>query len=115
MVTAEIPLLDPEGQDTAGGIDVGAGSAWGGVSRGEAGSVLRIDLDTNRIEAEIPVTSAPWRDRIVATDAAVWVASSGVLERIDPQTNKVVATMPFAPHDHGDHRRRLRRRLAHHG
>ena len=56
-------------------------------------SVVRIELATNEIVAEIPLLDTPWRDRIAATDEAVWVASSGVLERIDPATNTVVASV----------------------
>ena len=55
--------------------------------------MVRIELATNEIVAEIPLLDTPWRDRIAATDEAVWVASSGVLERIDPATNTVVATV----------------------
>jgi DNA-binding beta-propeller fold protein YncE len=92
-ITAEIPLLDPEGDDVLGGIAVGAGSAWVSHPRGEAGSIIRIDLATNEVAAEIPLQGAAWRKRIAATDDVVWVASSGVLERIDPTTNTVVASV----------------------
>jgi hypothetical protein len=91
-ITAEIPL--PE-QAMGGGVAVGAGSAWVGVAPkrqdGEA-KVLRIDLTTNEIVAEIPVRETPWREHIAATADAVWVASawgSAGLERIDPSTNTV--------------------------
>ena len=92
-ITAEIQLLDAGADGGVGGIAVGAGSAWVGLQRGETGpgSVVRIDLATNDIVAEIPLQETPWRKRIAATDDAVWVASSGVLERIDPATNTVVA------------------------
>jgi hypothetical protein len=92
-VTAEIPLIDREGNDSIGGVAVGAGSAWIGVHREGSGSVLRIDLGTNEIVAEIPVREMPGRKRIVATDDAVWVASFGLLQRIDPATNAVVASV----------------------
>jgi DNA-binding beta-propeller fold protein YncE len=55
--------------------------------------VVRIDLATNEIAAEIRLRHTPWRDRIAATDEAVWVASSSLLERIDPATNTVVASV----------------------
>jgi len=92
-ITAEIPLLDAGVDGGTGGIAVGAGSAWVGLQRGETGpgSVVPIDLATNEIAAEIRLRDTPWRDRIAATDEGVWVASSELLERIDPATNTVVA------------------------
>lgn len=92
-ITAEIPLVDEDSDAGAGGIAVGDGSAWVGIQRGGSGFVVRIDLATNEVVAEIPVQESPWRKRIAATDEAVWVASRGVLERIDPDTNTVVATV----------------------
>jgi hypothetical protein len=90
-ITAEIPL--PE-DAVNGGVAVGAGSAWVGLGlqkgNGEQ-QVIRIDLATNEIMAQIPVTESPSRKRIAATEDAVWVASTGLLERIDPRTNSVVA------------------------
>jgi hypothetical protein len=91
-VTSDIPLADPEVDDPIGGVAVGAGSVWVGLHRhGESGSVARIDLETNEVVAEIPVKEPSYRKRIVATDEAVWVASTGALERIDPASNSVVA------------------------
>ena len=90
-ITAEIQLLDPGDDSVVGGITVGAGSAWVGLPRAETASLVRIDIATNVIAAEIPLQAATWRKRIVATEDAVWVASSGLLERIDPATNTVVA------------------------
>jgi hypothetical protein len=92
-IIAEIPLLDAGVDGGSGGIAVGAGSAWVGLQRGETGpgSVVRIDLATNEIAAEIPLRDTPWRDRIAATEEAECVASSELLERIDPTRNTVVA------------------------
>jgi hypothetical protein len=91
QLTAEISL---PGDAIAGGIAVGGGSAWVGV-QGDKGTgstlVVRIDLATDRIVADIPVSGIPWRGLIAATDSAVWVASDGVVERIDPSTDEVVA------------------------
>jgi DNA-binding beta-propeller fold protein YncE len=92
-ITAEISLVDDQRNGGTGGVAVGAGSAWVGIQRGGAGFVVRIDLATNEVVAEIPVQETPWRKRIDATDEAVWVASHGVLERIDPDTNTVVASV----------------------
>jgi DNA-binding beta-propeller fold protein YncE len=92
-ITARIAV--PDGA-FGSGVAVGAGSAWVGVQpqkRNGNGSVLRIDLATNKVVAEIPVAEAPSRKRIAATDDAVWVGSTGLLERVDPATNAVVATV----------------------
>ena len=91
-VAVEIPLADPSRDAPLGGVAVGAGSAWVGVpGRGEGGQVVRIDLATNEVVARIPVREAPYRKQIVVTDEAVWVASRGLMERIDPDTNAVCA------------------------
>jgi hypothetical protein len=90
-ITAEIPLPT---DSIGGGVAVGAGSAWVGLEpheRGGGNAVIRIDLATNKIVAQIPVQEGPYRKRIAATDDAVWVASHGGLERIDPATNAVAA------------------------
>jgi hypothetical protein len=92
-ITAEIQLVDDQRNAGTGGVAVGAGSAWVGIQRGGASFVARIDLATNEAVAEIPVQEAPSRKRIAATDEAIWVASHGVLERIDPDTNTVVASV----------------------
>ena len=92
-ITAEIPVP----RDTYNlGVAVGAGSAWVGLEPKEGngeGSVIRIDLATNERVAEIPVAEAPSRKRIAATADAVWVGSTSMLERIDPATNTIVATV----------------------
>lgn len=94
-ITTTVPF--PEGSH-GGGIAVGAGSAWVGFTdeQGAAGGVLRIDLATNDIVATIPVNEGPQRKRIVATDNAVWVGSTGLLQRIDPATNAVVASVDLS-------------------
>ncbi len=94
-ITATIPL--PTGSYN-GGIAVGAGSAWVGLSpeRGDGGSVLRIDLATKDVVATIPVREGPSRKRISATDDAVSVASTGLLQRIDPANNSVVAEVDLS-------------------
>jgi DNA-binding beta-propeller fold protein YncE len=93
VITAEIPLVEEGGRGGIGGVAVGAGSAWVSVQRGGTSSIVRIDLATNEVVAEIPVEDTPWRKRIAATEEAVWAASTGTLERIDPDTNTVVATV----------------------
>ncbi len=87
------------GLSVAGGADVwsiafGEGSMWAGVS----GRLLRIDPGSSKQLAAIPIDG--W---VVAFGAgAVWVASVGdsgdtgqlTLARIDPTSNRVVATIP---------------------
>jgi DNA-binding beta-propeller fold protein YncE len=94
-VAVQIPLPADE---FSGGVSVGPDAAWVGVFHDKgsgSGSVLRIDLTTNQIVADVPVQQAPSRKQIVATSDAVWVASSDRLERIDPATNSVVASVEF--------------------
>jgi DNA-binding beta-propeller fold protein YncE len=93
-ITAEIPIPDGE----IGGVGaIGAGSAWAGMSRvsGEgSGHVMRIDLETNEVIADIPVRSLP--GPMAATDDAIWIGSRGAVERIDPATNTVVAIVDLS-------------------
>jgi hypothetical protein len=98
-VTAEVQL---PAHSIGGGVTVGAGSAWAGLvpdDRGGDDAVIRIDLSTNDITAEIPVDTGPSRNQITATDDAVWIASHGLLERIDPATNTVVARVEIPGRD----------------
>lgn len=92
MITAEIPLPGDPTRWTWHGVAIGGGSVWVGLHSEETrDSIVRIDLDSNEIVAEIPVAEAPPRKRIAVTDDAVWVASHGLLERVDLATNTVVA------------------------
>jgi len=69
----------------------GAGSVWQTDYANNA--VLRIDPDSGKVLAKIPVGSQPLG--AVVTADGVWVANehSGSVTRIDPKTNKVVATV----------------------
>ncbi len=73
-------------------------------------ALLRIDLATNEVVATIPLVeggSDQSPKGVAATDSDVWVTtqpfdnveSVGTVERIDPTTNEIVATIPidFAP------------------
>ena len=90
-VTAEVQV--PHGC-IGSGVAIGAGSVWRGLwpEKYDCGDsrIMRIDLATNRIVAEIPV---PVVGRLAATDDAVWVASHGLLQRIDPATDSVVGNV----------------------
>ena len=76
-------------------VALGEGAAW--VTNEAAGTVSRIDLDTNRVVATVPVGNSP---RPVAVGyGAVWVGNlgDGTVSRIDPSTNSVTATIPLDP------------------
>jgi hypothetical protein len=81
-----------------GSIAFGEGAVWVTVfGRGGARErVLRVDPDTNEVTARIPVEGGPFE--IAAGRGAVWVTGNfirreDVLQRIDPKTNRVVATI----------------------
>lgn len=88
------PIPYPSDQAYGGGIATGAGSVWVGLASGQNnadGSILRIDPTTNEIVAEITIAGTTFRNRLAATDDAVWVATTGgVVQRIDPTTDTVV-------------------------
>jgi DNA-binding SARP family transcriptional activator/ABC-type transport system substrate-binding protein len=77
-----------------GTVAVGAGSLWvaHGLSR-----VARLDPDTGRLLASIEVPAA---NSVAVGDGSVWVAGSdaGLLARIDPATNSVVARVKLQPY-----------------
>lgn len=84
-------------------IAVGHGSVW--LTDRLANRVVRLDPDTNEVEASIAV-EAPLN--VVTSDSAVWVFSDtdpSTSSRIDPSTNEVVsaAELPgFAAQPFGD-------------
>ena len=86
------------------GIAVGAGSVW--LARGA--EVVRVDADTGRVQHRfpLPVTATLLR----SPTATLWAASSenGLVEKIDPAVNRIVARGDAARLDHGaDRGRRL--------
>ncbi len=89
-ISATIPV--PK-DSVSGGLAIGSDSAWVGFDGPSGSGVMRMDLETNDIVATIPLSEGPSRKQIAATDAAVWVASTGLLQRIDPATNSVVANV----------------------
>jgi len=76
-------------------VALGEGAAW--VTNESAGTVSRIDLDTNQVVATVPVGNLP--RHIAAGYGAVWVGNlgDGTVSRIDPSTNRVSATIPLDP------------------
>lgn len=79
-------------------ITIGYGSAW---VRNEAdATVSRIDIRTGTLIATIPVdpfSGADGIDSLAVTPAGVWLGGQR-LERLDPGSNQVVATLPFQGH-----------------
>ncbi len=97
-VTSSILYADGSVWITAYGVEGGDGV--------DKAMVFRIDPATNGIVARIPVDATPtWEiggGGIASGDGSIWVTGSGrlpgqgsgaVLDRIDPVTNEVVATM----------------------
>ena len=88
------------------GIATGAGAVW--VGSNASSRVIRIDAETHRVVARIPVPGGDlYSVRFGA--GSVWTADRAgrAIDRIDPRTNKVVARIRLAvpPHDiavHGD-------------
>ena len=102
-VVATIPVADPK---AFGSIAVDKGTAWVATTTGPGTSdLVRIDLDTNRIDArrEVP------RGIVAVGLDSVWVAgntaggrsnaypNSGVLVRIDPESLETISTYQIDP------------------
>ena len=77
-----------------GTVAVGAGSLW--VAHGSS-RVARLDPDTGRLLASVEVPAA---NSVAVGDGSVWVAGSdvGLLAKIDPATNSVVARVKLQPY-----------------
>jgi YVTN family beta-propeller protein len=73
-------------------ISLGEGALW--VLGGD-NTLSRIDPNTNRVVATIPVSEFP-ADLAIGY-GAVWASVNGTIIRVDPQSNQVTATIPFAP------------------
>ncbi len=66
----------------------GHGALW--IATGSFGRVLRIDLQTSRVTAEIDIGAGPVTSLAMSEDA-VWASAVSDLVRIDPATNEVAA------------------------
>jgi YVTN family beta-propeller protein len=76
--------------DEPTGLAVTPGALW--VANGLDDTVTRVDTRSGRVTATIPVGDPPSGIRTVAAaGGAVWVTGRGLLSRIDPATNQVVA------------------------
>ncbi|GLK44558.1 MULTISPECIES: Vgb family protein [Novosphingobium] len=95
---AEVAMAHP-----CGAMAITAGSLW--VADCEEKAVKRIDVKTAKIVATIPTGIASSGElNVVAGDGSVWVASDngaddrgGLVARIDPATNAVIASVPVDP------------------
>jgi virginiamycin B lyase len=94
---ATVPIARP-----CGAMAIGFGALW--VVNCRAKTLVRVDLSTARVVAEIPTGVAdPSGELSVATGAgSVWLLtdSTGVLSRIDPATNRVTARITVQPHSY---------------
>jgi streptogramin lyase len=84
------------------GLAAGFGSIW--VPSCGSRTLIRVDPQTGKIQAEIPIGPADSEGGITVGAGSVWMASDkkGILSRINPQTNRVVAEIAvpsgsFAP------------------
>jgi streptogramin lyase len=73
-------------------VVVGAGSVWVSSTSGEAGVVIRVDPETNRVMDSIPVP-ADSPTNLAFGHGSVWITSAGhdTVSRVDPQTGEVEA------------------------
>lgn len=72
------------------GLAAGFGSIWIPSCGGH--SLVRVDAQTGKVQAEIPAPPADSEGGIAVGAGSVWMTidNKGLLARIDPQTNKIV-------------------------
>jgi hypothetical protein len=66
------------------------GAIWAAVDDHKDGYIARIDADSGRLVARIPMTGE--LSDIYATKNSVWAVSGKILHRVDPRTNKIAAS-----------------------
>lgn len=97
-----VSLIDPETNEVrtmirgprAPGLAFGAGSLWVSEFDEGGGSVRRIDPRTTKVLAKVRVAAEPID--VGFGFGSVWVVSraEGIVSRIDPSSDRVVATIP---------------------
>ena len=97
-VIARVPVAD-RNDPPLDLLVTGFGAAWAGRHDFKHKSISRIDLETGKTVANIPLDNRPY---FIATgEDAVWVGGydpkSRIVYRINPQTNQVVATIQLGP------------------
>jgi virginiamycin B lyase len=82
--------------DPCSGLAAAFGSLW--IPSCGDHSLIRADLQTGRIQATIPAAPADSEGCIAVGSDSVWLATSvtGVVSRIDPNSNSVVASVTVA-------------------
>jgi len=104
--TNQVAATIDAGKRPCSGLAAGFGSIWvplcgdrPNVENGAKPALARIDAKTNQVTATIPVGIANSEGGVAAGPDAVWLLTDikGVLSRIDPATNKVVAEIEVAP------------------
>jgi len=85
---AKPPVVISMGVDHAGPVATGTGSIW--MITDPAGTLSRLDPDTNAVVAEVPVPSGA--SALAFGEDAVWVASTtgNVVTRVNGHTNVVI-------------------------
>ncbi len=97
--TNTVAALITPGTNPCSGLAAGFGSVWVPICGNKRSdppvpaSVSRIDIKTNKVVASIPVGPVQGEGGIAASPDGVWLVTDakGVLSKIDPATNKVVA------------------------
>jgi DNA-binding beta-propeller fold protein YncE len=84
--------------EACSGLAAGFESVWIPVC-GKKPALLRVDAQTNKIIAVVPVASAGPEGGITTSDDSVWILSDsrGTLNRIDPVSNAVVQRIAIPP------------------
>ena len=87
-------LTLPESQ-VAGAIEAGGDAVWAGVSdtHSKRHQLLHIEPGSMQIRASITTDVPAWREHLVVTTDAVWIAEGDTIQRIDPATDQVVDTI----------------------
>ena len=93
------PVASVAVAEPCGGMAIDFGSLW--VVDCQSRSLVRVDLESSRVDAVIPTGIAdPTGELSVATGAgSVWLLTdpAGVLSRLDPRANQVIARIPVQP------------------
>lgn len=95
--TNQVAAAIPVGKGPCAGLALGFGSVW--VPLCGDGTVLRVDIRTEKPVATIKTGISNTEGGIAAGAGSIWIPSdaTGVLSRIDPASNQVVAKIHIAP------------------
>jgi len=95
--TNQVAATIPVGKGPCAGLALGFGSVW--VPQCGDGTVLRMDIGTEKPVATIKTGIADTEGGIAVGAGSVWMPSdaAGVLSRIDPSTNQVISKIQISP------------------